>query len=173
MHCSLRMITLDDLAAFDLQVWLGSGQLAAAALHCHPSRISRRCRVVVEQFELLSVRRCTYEGRTPDWHKLLRLERRVHQQHRFMTEKGLRLEAAPGLGIDLPCGWWMPAGRCEKRSFRWQEIRTLLDEAIIDAAWINNQLVVLPEFRDRAQVLALERRLRYSVSVVDSMANEV
>ena len=154
------MVTLEDLAAFDLQVWLGSGQLAAEALHCHPSRISRRCRVVVEKFELLSLRRCTYEGRTPDWHQLLRLERRVHQQHRLMTAKGLRLEAAPRLAIELPRGWWVPAGRFERRPFRWQEIRALLDDAIIDAAWIDDQLVVLPEFRDRAPVLALERRLK-------------
>lgn len=77
-----------------------------------------------------------------------------------MKGKDLRFEGAPGLDAELPPGWWMPQGRVGRRPFLRQEIQILLDEAIVDAGWINGQLLLSPDLLDWAPVHVLQRQLK-------------
>lgn len=103
------MVSVEELQAFDLLIWLASGQQAAARLDCNQSTIARRVQHCRQTFGL-GMRR--YRG---EWMLqggeglLLELEREVHQWHRLMRGQGLRLEGSTFLGELLaapaPPGW--------------------------------------------------------------------
>lgn len=154
------MVTLEDLEAFDLQVWLGSCTLAAKALHCHPSSISRRCRTVTETFQLLTLKRSQYEGRNHEWHNLLLMQRRLHQHHRFLCRQKLRLEASPNTIESLAPGWWTPGPRQQKcRPYHQEEIKRLISESVIDAAIMNGRLIAREELSRYGAIQELKAEL--------------
>ena len=74
------MVTLEQLEALDLLVWLRSGSAAAEACCCDESSISRRVRSVLHTFGLRLQRanEVVLSGEL----ELLRLQRVVHQHAR-------------------------------------------------------------------------------------------
>lgn len=164
------MVTIEDLEAFDLQVWLGSSTLAAKALHCHPSSISRRCRTVTETFQLLTLKRNQYESKNLEWRDLLVMQRRMHQQHRLLSRRKLRLEAAAQTLDRLPPGWWIPDGRQRCKAYLKVEQASLISGSVVDAI-INGDHLLVREGMDRwAPVQDLSIRLGKKLVIANNLA---
>lgn len=87
----LAMVTLQELQALDLVLWLQTGERAAELAITTQSTISRRSRATLEQFGLRL-------QRTPDgWrasgdHQLVGMERQLHQRARLSGRQPLRLQ---------------------------------------------------------------------------------
>ena len=128
------MISVEELDALDLLIWLGRGEDAALRQACNQSTISRRCQAALRTFDLRLHRNsdgwpCTRR------HDLLRRERQLHQLYRLRSGLPLRLDAsllaAPLLHGGIPQGWM--AGPLDEVG--WQRPLQLLQEHILDA-WI-------------------------------------
>lgn len=128
------MVTPEELAAFDLLIWLRTGLAASKPLHCTQSTISRKARRVAASFAI-KTRRVEQEWITSGNTALLQLEREVHQLRRLILGQGLRLEAEtwPGrsLALPIPDGW--QAGSFDRIGL--QRPLQLLNERIVDA-WL-------------------------------------
>lgn len=85
------MVSLDQLAALDLVIWLGTTQRAALLAHTNQSTISRRSRITLEQFEL-RLGRHSDGWRLRGTTDLLALERQLHQRARLQGRLPLRLQ---------------------------------------------------------------------------------
>jgi len=140
------MVSLEELAALDLQIWLRTGPQAAQALGCNQSTISRR----VER--TLGVFRLKLHRRSGEWHlrghlQLLRMQRELHQCARFLGQEPLRLEISP-LTVPLlaqpPLPGWL-LGRGDRLSLL--RPLQLLRERILDA-WLIDNSVDLPAPED-------------------------
>ena len=127
------MISLQELEAFDLLQWLGTGELAAGQLCCNQATVSRQASHVQETFGIRLQRLAggTYGIGGND--RLLRLERQVHQVARFLGLRPLRLHLITGKGHlaqGLPQGWCCnPPSRLEPQV----DGAALLDSYVLDA----------------------------------------
>jgi hypothetical protein len=136
------MITADELQAFDLLIWLGTGQLAASRCGCSQPTISRQTRQVTSTLAI-NLRRRQGEWEIHGDTLLLALERQLHQLFRLNGRAPLRLEAScvagPLLANPLPEGWI--GGRFD-HLVPATPLR-FLRERVIDA-WITSSLIDLP-----------------------------
>jgi hypothetical protein len=150
------MVTLGQLAALDLLIWLFTNERAARLAGTNPSTISRRSRQVLGAFNLRLFRGpagWTLQGDPT----LLRLQRRVHQLARFGGRAPLRLHLpywTRRRWLDrLPAGWLLnppdPDLVCENPI-------TLLRERIIDAALVTPTQI--PERVSDLKLVDLYRR---------------
>jgi hypothetical protein len=102
------VVSLEELSALDLHIWLRTGKNAARAARCNQSTISRRVERTLRDFDLRLARR-EGEWRLKGNAMLLELERELHQLARFLGQEPLRLEMgpmmAPLLAKPLPPGW--------------------------------------------------------------------
>jgi hypothetical protein len=143
------MVSLEELSALDLQIWLRNGQYAAGAARCNQSTICRRVERTLKGFGLSLARRggeWTLYGNP----LLLTMEREIHQLARFLGQEPLRLEVsplmAPLVAEPIPRGWLL--GRndaigmvCPLR---------LLRQRVIDAWLIDNTMDLPP--REDAEI---------------------
>lgn len=136
------MISVEELNALDLLIWLGRGEDAAHRLGCNQSTISRRCQTVLHTFTL------RLQKDADGWpctrrHDLLQQERDLHQLYRLRTGLPLRLDAsllaAPLLRPGAPEGWW----RGPLDEVGWQRPLQLLEQRILDA-WVTGMGQELP-----------------------------
>ena len=136
------MVTLEQLEALDLLVWLRLGSAAAAASCCDESSITRRVRSVLRTFGLRLQR--ASEVVLSGGLDLLRLQRVVHQHARYRGARPLRMEATHYIRQQLSspalAGWML--GPCHHRGI--ETLLALLKERVIDA-WITSDLHDLPE----------------------------
>lgn len=128
------MVDVDTLASLDGVLWLRSGAIASKRLGLHQSTISRninRCETI------FGVQASKTSG---EWHlkgdtNLLNLERRVHQRHRWLGGRSLRVEAMYWSGKTyfdpVPEGWL--AGNHDFLNVH--QPLSLLRDSILDA-WI-------------------------------------
>lgn len=85
------MISLEELEALDLALWLRTGQAAGQAMHCNQSTVSRRIRRVLDAFNGKIYR--------DDWglyvqsecDDLLIMERQIHQLYRLGSNGRIRI----------------------------------------------------------------------------------
>lgn len=136
------MVTLEQLEALDLLLWLRTGSQAACQAVCDQSSITRRVSAVLRAFGL-QLRRGPELQLLGDL-TLIRLQRLVHQQARFLGHRPLRLEATHYIRAQLQRppvrGWTL--GPCHHRGYG--TLLGLLQERIIDA-WITSDLQDLPD----------------------------
>lgn len=138
------MVTIEQLEALDSLIWLRSGAAAASSCRCDESSITRRVQATLKLFGLKLLR----ENELELWGNkaLLRLQRLVHQQARFMgvSKRPLRLEATHYVRrqLERPAlnGWQL--GPCHHRGYG--TLLALLEERVIDA-WITSDLFDLPD----------------------------
>lgn len=102
------MVSLDQLAALDLLLWLTGSQRAARMEHTNQSTIVRRSQAVEACFGVV-IQRDPSGWRLAGDNQLLRMERQLHQQARLLGHRPLRLHAPfwtlqNGLRR-LPPGW--------------------------------------------------------------------
>lgn len=136
------MISVDELDALDLLIWLGRGEDAAHRQRCNQSTISRRCQTVLSTFSLRLHKDadgwpCTRH------HELLQRERELHQLYRLRSGRPLRVDAsllaAPLLRPGVPESWWH--GPLDEVG--WQRPLQLLEQRILDA-WVTGMGQELP-----------------------------
>lgn len=150
------MVTLEQLAALDLVIWLGSSDRAAAFSHANQSTISRRSRAALQMFGLHLHRGRLGRSCEGDM-TLLQLQRLVHQHARLQGRQPLRLQMPYWTrrieAIAIPAGWCAtppdPALACE-------DPIGLLRDRVIDACVITS--CQLPFKRDDLLLLELYRR---------------
>ena len=135
------MVGSEELEAFDLLLWLGSGR--EASLRCGRSQptISRYAHRVASLMELTMLKQdgqWKLSGET----SLLQIERQVHQLHRLLGREPLRIEAAAVSGPLLldPCPQGWICGR--KNQLNMPHSLQLLRERVIDA-WITTSSIDL------------------------------
>lgn len=87
------MVPVDALDALDLLIWLGTGTEVARHCRCNQSTISRRVHQALGPFGLKLNRR-QGEWALREESQLLALERQVHQLHRFLKGRQLRIDAS-------------------------------------------------------------------------------
>ena len=138
------MVSLEELASLDLQLWLRSGEEAANRLHCAQSTISRRNIETLRRFNI-SMKRSDGEWRLFGNKAFLNLERQIHQLHRLTHQsQPLRLEAnfwaTPVLASPAPAHWMLGVGDHVGMERPLQLVR----ERIIDA-WIGSYQPDLPD----------------------------
>jgi DNA-binding transcriptional LysR family regulator len=141
------VLSLQQLSALDLYLWLEREELVGAALGCHQSSVSRNMRASVRLFDL----RLTTVGPHPRLDgddTLLQAQRAVHQQARLRGMAPLRLDATyssgPWLLPEVPPGWML--GRFDLPGI--ERPLTLLRERVIDA-WVGSYQPDLPDPDDR------------------------
>lgn len=128
------MVSLDELACFDLLIWLRTGRDARSRANLSQPTISRNTKKVAQLFNI-SLLKEDGEWNIVGDQTLLNLERQVHQEYRWKMGHSLRIEAqyySGSLYCD-PCpDGWMPG------NFDYLEIHTPLRhlrDGVIDA-WI-------------------------------------
>jgi hypothetical protein len=128
------VIDVDALSCLDGLLWLRDGASVARRLAANQSTVSRNAK---RALALFGVEARKHGG---EWHlsgdrKILNMERKVHQQHRWMGLRPLRLEAqywsGPILCDPAPEGWI--AGNFDFLNV--QRPLELLREGIVDA-WL-------------------------------------
>jgi DNA-binding transcriptional LysR family regulator len=136
------MVSLEELAALDLQIWLRTGAHAAHIASCNQSTISRRVDRTLRVFDLRLRRRdgaWIVQGNP----LLLSMQRELHQLARFLGQDRLRLEISPLMApllaaLSVP-GWLV--GRSDLIGLA--RPLQLLRERVIDA-WLIDNSVDLP-----------------------------
>lgn len=128
------MISVEGLEALDHLIWLRTGQRAAEVLDCTQPTVSRNSRKCLNTFDL-RLHRSRSEWTLIGDTQLLNLERRVHQQRRWLRNLTLRLEgqhwSLPGVdGLNLP-NWQL--GNFNQLDY--DQPLALLEDGVIDA-WI-------------------------------------
>lgn len=139
------MVSLEELSALDLQIWLRSGSLAARAACCNQSTICRRVDRTLRSFAV-QLRRSAGEWFLRGDLELLAMERELHQLARLNGYEALRLEVSPLIGPLLgpaPAGWRLGRGDILGLVRPLQ----LLRERVIDA-WLIDNTVDLPPADD-------------------------
>lgn len=139
------MVSSEELQAFDLLLWLGSGR--EVSLRCGRSQptISRYAHRVAERLDLRMLKKdgqWQIRGEAP----LLSIERQVHQLNRLLGREPMRIEAAavsgPLLLDPCPSGWI-----CGRRNqINLPHSLGLLRDRVIDA-WITTSSIDLPPHR--------------------------
>jgi DNA-binding transcriptional LysR family regulator len=137
------VIELDQLAALDCALWLGSGTAAAQLLHVNQSTVSRQVRSVLD---LMDLEWAPQQGFPQVWgnSSLLQAERQVHQVARLKGFAPLRIAAnyasGPWFLQDLPEGWVTGSFDLPGKERPLQ----LLRDRVIDA-WLCNYQPDLPD----------------------------
>lgn len=150
------MVTLEQLAALDLLIWLKTTERASLLARSNQSTICRRTQTVLRQFGLkLDRGQC---GRRPIGDlELLDLERQVHQQARFRGHQPLRLHVPywtrRNALRDLPDGWCANPALLDLVC---EDPVTLLREHVLDACLVTPTQV--PAVQDDLVLLELYRR---------------
>ena len=102
------VVALDDLDCLDLLIWLRTGEQAAVRLGVSQSKVSRTV-AAVSQALGIELHKSRDEWDLQGDQTLLQLERRVHQQYRWIRGKPLRIEAqyysGPLFCDPVPEGW--------------------------------------------------------------------
>lgn len=150
------VVTLEQLAALDLLIWLETTERAAAMAYTDQSTISRRSRVVLQEFGVMLSRNklgrtCTGET------ELLRLQRLVHQQARLRGRQPLRLQV-PYWTRSMP-HYQLTEGWCAtpaEPALACHDPVGLLRDRVIDACLITS--CQLPDASDDLVLLELYRR---------------
>lgn len=150
------MVSLDQLAALDLLLWLTASQRAARLEGTNQSTIIRRSRVAEECFGVAIAR--GEEG----WNlrgdtRLLAMERRLHQEARLLGARPLRLQvpywSLRGPLRRPPSGWCLnppsATGACENPV-------ELLRDRVIDACLLTPTQI--PEYREDLMLVDLLHR---------------
>lgn len=144
------MISLEDLDALDLVLWLQRGEGAARRLGCDQSTVSRRASRCLKTLGLQLQRNLNGSDGLrgdPQRMELLQMQREVHQQHRLMQGRGLRIDAsllaAPFVEQPEPQGWILG----DLNGLGWQRPLQLLQMSILDA-WITAMGHELPNDKD-------------------------
>lgn len=137
------MISLEQLAALDLSLWLGTSDAAAQLLHLNQSTVSRQRRAAMQALDLQLFRQGSQPMLLGD-RELLEAERLVHQLARLKGKAPLRVDGtyASGpwfLGEPLP-GWIRGNLDLPGRHIPLQ----LLRERVIDA-WVASYQPDLPD----------------------------
>ncbi|WP_411876076.1 hypothetical protein [Vulcanococcus limneticus] len=91
------LVELECLAALDCLQWLRTGSRAAEVLNCSQSRVSRNAGKCQKSFRV-NLRKSSSEWCLSGDGFLLGMERRVHQQYRWDTDRPLRLDCQNWLG---------------------------------------------------------------------------
>jgi len=140
------VLALDQLAALDLSLWMGSGAAAAGVLGVNQSTVWRQQRSVLGLLGLRMVFRRGGAQLRGDA-DLLRAEREVHQMARLKGFAPLRIDAnfasGPWFLGTVPEGWI--TGRFELPGL--QRPLALLRERVLDA-WVCNYQPDLPAADD-------------------------
>ncbi|QVL54149.1 MAG: LysR family transcriptional regulator [Cyanobium sp. M30B3] len=140
------MFSLDQLAALDLTLWMGTGAAAAQQLGVNQSTVSRQQAAVLRLLGLRLVRRPGALGLKGDL-ELLRAERVVQQLARLKGLAPLRVDAnyasGPWLLNPVPNGWI--SGRFDLPGL--QRPLELLRERVLDA-WVCSYQPDLPSGDD-------------------------
>jgi hypothetical protein len=140
------MVSLEELAALDLQIWLRTGPQAARAVGCNQSTISRRVERTLGVFRL-KLHRCGGEWHLRGHLQLLRMQRELHQCARFLGQEPLRLEISP-LMVPLLAQPPLPGWRLGRGDMLGLlRPLQLLRERILDA-WLIDNSVDLPAPED-------------------------
>jgi DNA-binding transcriptional LysR family regulator len=137
------VIPLEQLAALDLSLWLGTGKAAAQHLHTNQSTVSRQRRAVLQSLDLRLVRRNGQRRLVGDL-ELLAAERWVHQLARLKGKAPLRVEGTFSSGpwfLRQPlAGWINGSFLLPGRELPLE----LLRERVIDA-WVASYQPDLPD----------------------------
>ena len=140
------MVSLEELAALDLQIWLRTGKDAALASRCNQSTICRRVERTLKGFRL-GLRRREGEWLLKGNPLLIAMERELHQLARFLGQEPLRLEVgplmAPLVAKPAPPGWMLGL----HDSVGMARPLQLLRDRVIDA-WLIDDSVDLPPPED-------------------------
>jgi DNA-binding transcriptional LysR family regulator len=140
------MLTLHQLAALDLTLWMGSGAAAASVLGVNQSTVSRQQAAVLRLLGLRLIRRSGAIGLKGDL-ELLRAERQVQQLARLKGLAPLRIDAnfasGPWFLNPVPDGWI--SGRFDLPGL--QRPLELLRERVLDA-WVCSYQPDLPAADD-------------------------
>ena len=135
------LVSLDQLEALDMQLWLRSGVAASLYCLCNESSITRRTRAALKIFGLTLNKDIEYKliGNI----EFLNSQRDVHQKARFLGYRPLRLEATHYIKQYLSKppvqGWHL--GSCDHRGC--EVLLSLLSLRIIDA-YVTSDLEDLP-----------------------------
>jgi hypothetical protein len=86
------MISVEELEALDLSLWLKTGEHAANMLHCNQSTISRRKLKVLSVFDASRGRTKAIWDMKSSSQSLLKMEREVHQWYRLTKTSKLRIQ---------------------------------------------------------------------------------
>lgn len=135
------MVTLDQLAALDLVIWLRTSERAAEMLCTNQSTISRRSRATLQEFGV------RVERNSDGWHaigdtetlQLLQLQRQLHQRARLIGRQPLRLQV-PFWTRNTP-QWRLPEGWCTNPpdpALACEDPVGLLRDRVIDACLITS-----------------------------------
>lgn len=136
------MVGSEELQAFDLLLWLGSGR--EVSLRCGRSQptVSRYAHRAAERLDLSMFKK---DGQ---WHvngdaPFLAMERQTHQLNRLLGREPLRIEAAAVSGPRLlePCPRGWICGRSNQINL--PHSLGLLRDRVIDA-WISTSVIDLP-----------------------------
>jgi len=132
------VVTLEQLEALDLLIWLQTTERAAAMARTDQSTISRRSRMTLQQFGLKLMRssggRCC-DGNT----ELLQLQRLVHQRARLQGREPLRLQVP--YWTRRMAQWRLPKGWCSNPpdpAVACEDPVGLLRDRVIDACLITS-----------------------------------
>ncbi len=141
------MIPLEQLAALDLSLWLGTGEAAARRLHLNQSTISRQRRAAMQGLDLRLLRG---DGPRPILvgdQEILAAERWVHQLARLRGKAPLRVEGTYASGpwlLARPVEGWI----CGEFALPGRDLPLqLLRDRVIDA-WVASYQPDLPDADD-------------------------
>ena len=95
------MVSIECLAAFDLLIWLGTGEKAGALLRANQSTVCRYSKKCQEVFNVSMIKHGERWLIQRD-DRLLVAERRVHQKYRWSHGLALRVDVDPSLLRSLP-----------------------------------------------------------------------
>jgi DNA-binding transcriptional LysR family regulator len=140
------VISLEQLAALDLSLWLGTSEAAARLLHLNQSSVSRQRRSAMQAMDLQLLRQGTEQLLLGD-RELLAAERRVHQLARLKGKAPLRVDGTYASGpwlLAQPVPGWI-RGNFDLPG-RDLPLR-LLRERVIDA-WVASYQPDLPDSDD-------------------------
>lgn len=140
------MISLEQLAALDLSLWLGTSETAARLLHLNPSTVSRQRRTAMQVLDLQLLRQGPERMLLGD-RELLAAERWAHQLARLKGKAPLRVDgtyaSGPWFLADPLPGWIRGNFDLPGREIPLR----LLRERVIDA-WVASYQPDLPEADD-------------------------
>ena len=131
------MVSIENLEALDLLIWLQNGNTVGQLVGTNQSTISRRVQRVLSVFEARLQRRAEGLELVCQLDSLLDLQRLIHQHYRLVQQQRLRLNAPhwslPSLRSSLPGGWLLNPGLGERPS---DTPLQLLRDHVIDACLV-------------------------------------
>lgn len=143
------MVSIEQLEALDLLIWLQNGNTVADLLGTNQSTISRRTQRVLSLFEGRLQRRAQGLTVASPLASLLDLQRQIHQRYRLSQQSRLRLNAPPWsrpwLRSCLPAGWLLNPGQGVRAC---EDPLLLLRDHVIDACLVTPTQIEQSESAD-------------------------